>query len=149
MVSFRPACPVCALARQLDRARQAAVRLWVDVAEFPLFFAESGEEVEKPAAVATIYRLAELLGHSIVCPAGGYLFGGHSLRTGGAAMLASRGLDPMRIQSMDRWKSPLAVHYAVSTGLAGIVERNVLAAIGTDTADQAVLRRLIHGPAGR
>ena len=37
-------------------------------------------------------------------------------------MLAARGVNPYRIQSLGRWKSPLVVHYAgeaMSTGIAG------------------------------
>ena len=49
------------------------------------------------------------------------MYGGHSLRTGGASFLAKRGVNPFRIQTMGRWTSPLVVHYtadALATGLA-------------------------------
>ena len=78
------------------------------------------------AAVATIVRLAELSGEVVTSPAGGHLFGGHSLRTGGAALLAGRGVHPLQIQSMGRWKSPLVVHYAgdaMATGIAEVLHR--------------------------
>ena len=65
MVVFQPACHVCALVRQLDRACLAADRLSVGVTGFPLFFAENGGEVRKEAAVGTILCLAELTGEVV------------------------------------------------------------------------------------
>ena len=100
--SLRPACPVCAIVRQLDRARLASARLGAETASFPLFFTSDGKEVGKVAAVATITRLAELTGEVVTSPTVGHLFGGHSLRTGGAALLAGRGVHPLQIQSLGR-----------------------------------------------
>ena len=58
--SFRPACPVCALKRQLDRASCAASRFSVAVGSFPLFFTLAGGECGKAAAVATLLGLVSL-----------------------------------------------------------------------------------------
>ena len=144
--SLRPVCPVCALGRQHDRAMRAAARFGVAVADFPLFFAENGEEVSKPAAVATIERLVELIGLPTRSAAGSHLYGGHSLRTGGAALLAGRGVNPFRIQSLGRWKSPLVVHYAgeaLAHGLAGELARTA-AETGPVSAEIAELRRFVE-----
>ena len=85
---------------------------------------KTGEEVSKSAAVGTIDCLAELIGESALGAGGCRRFGGHSLRTGGASMLASRGVGPARIQAMGRWRSPMVLHYATAalgTGLAALV----------------------------
>ena len=148
VAAFRPACPVCALSRQLDRARPVGERLGIPVAELPLFFTEAGGEVSKAAAVGTIERLAELIGESLTGSGGCRRFGGHSLRTGGASMLAARGLDPDRIQAMGRWRSPLVLHYAteaLSTGLASLVERQrpTVSTPAVAATEMVALRRLL------
>ena len=61
-------------------------------------------------------------------------------------MLASRGIDSVRIQAMGLWRSPMVLHYATAalgTGLAALVERHMpLAAPRTDVAaETAALRR--------
>ena len=69
-----------------------AEQLGVTAEHLPLFPTARGEEVDKSAAVATINRLVELLGR----PAqqdGAWLSGGHSLRTGGAHLLAAQGVN--------------------------------------------------------
>ena len=71
--------------------------------------------------VATIFRAAEALGEPIRNHVGGYRFGGHSLRTGGAHLLASRGVAPVKIQVFGRWKSDLVARYAgeaLASGMA-------------------------------
>ena len=49
---------------------------------------------------------------------GRHLYGGHSLRTGGAHLLAAHGLDQVQIQALARWHSPMLGHYA---GLAPLL----------------------------
>ena len=142
--AMQPACPVCAISRQLARVRSAAVRLNRCAAEMPLFFAADGGEVERLPAVHTIFRLAELIGERITDDTGAYSFGGHSLRTGGAHLLASRGVNPFRIQSLGRWKSALVVHYAGESMATGIAQELQTSASGrSDTAALRELRRLI------
>ena len=38
--------------------------------------------------------------------------GGHSLRTGGAVLLAAEGVHPYQIELIGRWRSPMLTHYA-------------------------------------
>ena len=69
----------------------------------------------------TIIAVAERIGQPTTCPSsGGKLFGGHSLRTGGAQTLAGLGVDPLGIQAMGRWKSQLVIRYAGDKGASGI-----------------------------
>ena len=42
------------------------------------------------------------------------------MRTGGAQALAGLGVDPIRIQTMGRWKSDLVIRYSGSRGSSGI-----------------------------
>ena len=61
-------------------------------------------------------------------------------------MLASRGIDPARIQAMGRWRSPMVLHYATAAlgkGLAALVEHHIPSvAPRTDAAaETAALRR--------
>ena len=68
------------------------------------------------------------------------------MRTGGAAMLARRGVNPFRIQSLGRWKSPLVVHYAgeaLSTGLARELA-TASAPLQPAPSDLDSLRQFIH-----
>ena len=66
------------LIRQLERARLLAERTGISFDELPLFHTSDGSEVDRHAAVATVFRLAELSGYPIRSAAGGYLYGGHS-----------------------------------------------------------------------
>ena len=96
------------------------------MAVLPLFPTAYGKEVEKAAAVATTVELVRLTGHPVHDGRGGALYGGHSLRTGGAKLLASRGVNPFKIQQLGRWRSPLVVHYAgeaLATGIAADLMR--------------------------
>ena len=88
----------------------------------PLFPTPLGTRPTKPAAVSTIVAIAARLGTHTTSSTGGQLFGGHSLRTGGAQYLASLGVDTLRIQSMGRWRSNLVIHYAGDRGALGITE---------------------------
>ena len=133
------ACPVHSILRQLDRLIPLAARLGVPPESLPLFPSANGNEVTKHAAVATVFKLVELLGSPTRDSLGCLLYGGHSFRTGGAHLLASRGVNPFKIQSLGRWKSPLVIHYAgesMSSGVASDLRR----AAPPDTAIPSDLR---------
>jgi hypothetical protein len=87
-------------------------------ADLPLFPTSAGRTVSKLMAVTTIEELAIRTGAATRDCGGKALFGGHSLRTGGAQLLASHGLDQVKIQALARWKSPMLAHYA---GLAPLL----------------------------
>lgn len=100
--------------------------LGIPVADMPLFPAATGAEVTMAAMVQTINAAVGLLGQPIRDSTGCWLYGGHSMRTGGAHLLASRGINPFKIQALGRWKSPLVVHYAgdaMATGIANDMAR--------------------------
>ena len=105
-------CPVTILQRQRDVASTLAESLGRDASSFPLFPDAAGNEITKAAAVSTIFELARRAGFRTHASNGSPLYGGHSLRTGGAALFASLGVHPLRIQSLGRWRSPLVLHYA-------------------------------------
>ena len=87
----------------------------------PLFPDADGQRLRKVAAVATIVELASRMGQPTRCPSSqGQMLGGHSMRTGGAQALAGLGVDPIRIQTMGRWKSDLVIRYSGSRGSSGI-----------------------------
>ena len=119
-------CPLHALIDQLAYCRALASDLSLDPRAMPLFPTEDGSRPSKADAIATITHLASLLGEHTVCPSsGGTLFGGHRLRTGGAQYLAGLGVDPLRIQSMGRWKSALVIRYSGNKGSSGITADTV------------------------
>ena len=91
-----------------------------DLNVMPLFPNEDGLRIDKGASVATIVEAARLSGESVLSDSGAQRFGGHSLRTGGASMLARWGVNPFRIQSMGRWRSSLVIHYSGSAMSHGI-----------------------------
>ena len=112
----------------------------------PSFPTLEGTRAAKPAAVATIIALAARLGAQTRCASsGGELYGGHSLRTGGAQYLAGLGVDPIRIQSMGRWRSTLVIRYSGQKGAHGITEDTVKglgSASSTDAPPSAARRAL-------
>ena len=77
-------------------------------------------DVDASMWVATITALAQMYGAAVKDAKGANLFGGHSLRTGGAAFLASRGINPYKIQALGRWRSPLVIHYAGAAMASGL-----------------------------
>ena len=83
VVSVRPACPVHSIIRQMGRVRDLAVSFGRPLASMPLFPSESGDEVDRCAAVGSIFVVAELTGAEFTDAFGAYQYGGHSLRTGG------------------------------------------------------------------
>ena len=71
-------------------------------------------------AVATVVDLARIAGSATRDSNGKLLYGGHSLRTGGAHLLAAHGLDGTAIQAMARWHSPMLSYYAGLAPLSSI-----------------------------
>ena len=115
------ACPLHAILAQHQHVKHLADEWGLEVRDTPLFPTVHGERITKEAAVATIKALAARIGQPTECPTtGASLFGGHSLRTGGAQSLAGLGVEPMRIQSMGRWRSSLVIRYSGAKGSAGI-----------------------------
>ena len=115
-------CPYHALVRQLGRVQGLAQVLDADLNAMPLFPDEDGYRITKGASIATIVEAARRSGELVLTPAGAQQFGGHSLRTGGASMLARWGLNPFRIQSLGRWRSNLVIHYSGSAMSHGATE---------------------------
>ena len=83
-----------------------------DVADWPLFPDALGRTVAKDKVVDTIKALAVRTGQPVLDSRGGNLYGGHSLRTGGAVYLTALGLDALRVEILARWASPMLAHYA-------------------------------------
>ena len=129
-----------ALLRQAARLDALALELNCDVGDLPLFPDALGRHVPKSAAVATIVELPKLYGVPVSDAFGSRLFGGHSLRTGGASFLASRGINPYKIQALGRWRSPLVIHYAgaaMASGLAADLVRAGAAAPDLNSSPSA------------
>ena len=83
----------------------------------PFFPTLKGEAVAKEAVVETIKEWHRRIGLSVVDADGNELLGGHSLRTGGAVLLASEGVHLYQIELMARWKSAMLIHYAKAAPL--------------------------------
>ena len=133
-------CPVAALLRQRDRVTQLANARNMSPDTLPLFPDSEGCEVSRTAAVKTIFALVEAAGGRLRDSKGSLLFGGHSLRTGGASLLATLGVHPIRIQAMGRWRSPLVIHYAGEAMATGLVRDMALSA-NFSTSSEARLAR--------
>ena len=106
------ACPYHAAVIQIGRLRAMASTLDIPFTSLPLFPTELGREVTKAAAVDTITGLASLCGARTVDSHGRNLFGGHSLRTGGAVLLTGLGLDSVKVECLGRWHSAMLLHYS-------------------------------------
>ena len=131
---LRVGCPYHALLRQLDRVRLASAGN-ANISDLPLFPDINGSIVAKNIMVASITKLMEKCGHAVTDAMGRPLFGGHSLRTGGAVFLAGMGLDTQRIESMARWNSPMLLYYIRSAPVRSITkEFNLLAKARSDNA---------------
>ena len=106
---------VCPLHSFLDHSNvhsALAAELGVAQSTLPLFPDQNGKEVSKANAVSTIVQLAARTGEAVTDTRGRQLYGGHSLRTGGAVTLSGLGLDSVRIECLARWHSPMLAHYA-------------------------------------
>ena len=84
----------------------------LDMDEWPVFPGPDGTETSKEAAVETILQLATRVSQPTHDSRGGRRFGGHSMRTTGAAFLGAQGANPYFIQVLGRWKSGLVARYA-------------------------------------
>ena len=91
-------CPYHAALRQVDRVRRLSMDLGVAIESLPLFPNESGTEVSKEVAVDTIRCCISKCGLPVLDDQSRPVYGGHSLRTGGAVAMASMGVDATRIQ---------------------------------------------------
>ena len=137
------ACPYHALMHQHAFAMQQAKDLGNEVADSPLFPTRDGTRVTKEAAVATITAVASAIGLPTVCPSSnGQLFGGHSMRTGGAQTLAGLGVDPIRIQAMGRWRSSLVIRYSGNKGSSGITTDTVRGLANRSTSSASLPLRI-------
>ena len=105
-------CPLHAFKDHSIVHAALATELGVSSSMLPLFPDQFGKEVSKANAVATIVQLASRCGEAVTDTRGRQLFGGHSLRTGGAVTLSGLGLDSVRIECLARWHSPMLAHYA-------------------------------------
>ena len=111
-------CPFHAAVRQMEFLKD----LFGDEngalpAGLPFFPSVRGETVAKEAVVSTLKVWHRRAGITVVDSDGNELMGGHSMRTGGAVLLASEGVHLYQIELMARWKSAMLVHYAKSAPL--------------------------------
>ena len=121
-------CPFHATLRQLDRVRAIAREKNTALCDLPLFPDLAGQVVTKVRVVASITKVMENAGQPIKDSMGRPLYGGHSLRTGGAVQLAAMGIDTTRIEAMARWNSPMLLYYIRSAPIKSITcEYKVLA----------------------
>ena len=113
-------CPVHAIIKQLAILHSVFPSGEVD--QLSLFPTSHGETVSKIAVVQTINELERRAGYETANRFGESLFGGHSMRTGGAVHLSSFGLSETKIEAMARWRSPMLLHYARQAPLRAITE---------------------------
>ena len=122
-------CPFHAALRQFERVRSIALELDLSVASLPFFPDNGGNVVSKAIMVASITEAMNLCGLPLKDGLGRPMYGGHSMRTGGAVLLSAMGLDTARIEAMARWNSPMLLYYIRSAPLKSITnEFKLLAA---------------------
>ena len=122
-------CPFHSALRQFERVRSIALELDLSVASLPFFPDSSGNVVPKSVMVASITEAMNLCGLPLKDALGRPMYGGHSMRTGGAVLLSAMGLDTARIEAMARWNSPMLLYYIRSAPLKSITnEFKLLAA---------------------
>ena len=104
-------CPLRAGLCVLDSASHLA-RLHSSPPDlFPLFPNHQGRHCSKASIVATIEAAASGLGEPLLDAEGRRLFGGHSLRVGGAKWLAEQGVALTTIAELGRWQSQVVERY--------------------------------------
>ena len=133
------ACPFHSAVSHVAHLRSLAVLQGVSFDELPLFPDEHGLEVSRFAAVQTIVMLAQKTGAKTHDNAGRCLFGGHSLRTGGASALTSLGLDGLKVECLARWHSPMIAHYSRLAPLKSLTEEYRLRAQRLDRENKTEL----------
>ena len=106
-------------------------------AELPLFPASDGRACDKAQVVATVRAAAGLLGLPAQSAEGLPLWGGHSLRVGGAQSLARLGLDTWAIQLLGRWGSDAVLGYIRAAPLAGSDDWAAQASTGVPTGSSS------------
>ena len=104
-------CPFHSMARHLIRLRAKTVELKKPFEVMPLFPTAAGEEITKVNSVKTIVEVMLACGVATTDSEGRPRYGGHSLRSGGADMLAKLGLETSKIELLARWNSPMLLHY--------------------------------------
>ena len=132
-------CPFHAACEHFDVLTALAVDLKVDIKTLPLFPSADGTEATKSAAIETIVQLAALTGARTHDAQGRLLFGGHSLRTGGAVALAGLGLDSLKVECLARWHSPMLAHYARLAPLRTLTDEYKLRAQAVDASNNSNL----------
>ena len=105
-------CPFHSACEHQSNMVALSARIGKQLSALPLFPTSSGAEVTKGDAICTINRLVTLYGSPTTDAQKRNLYGGHSLRTGGAVALSGLGLDSVRIEGLARWHSPMLLHYA-------------------------------------
>ena len=134
------ACPYHSAAEHAISLDSLATRLGRLPVTLPWFPDAHGNEVTKPMAVATICELARRSGAATSDALGRQLFGGHSLRTGGAVTLSGLGLEAAHIECMARWSSPMLLHYARLAPLKSLTSEYIKRARhGEQSLDAATL----------
>eukprot|EP00971_Amphidinium_carterae_P341218 6479911-Amphidinium_carterae.1 len=73
----------------------------------PYFCDAAGGPCTKATMISTIETAVTRMGVPTTDCNNQPLFGGHSLRTGGAYWLASAGVELAKIELLGRWKSPM------------------------------------------
>ena len=112
--------PYHAALRQCERVRSLAASKGLNYDMLPLFPDSDGGEISKAKAVSTLIQIVGDAGSPTTDSAGRQIHGGHSLRTAGAVMLASLGMDSTKIEVMARWRSPMLIRYARSSPVIAI-----------------------------
>ena len=133
------ACPFHSAKHILARLDSIAEQLSTDVRFLPLFPTTDGQVISKVAAVETIIKLASMIDSRTHDDLGRPLFGGHSLRTGGAVALAGLGVDSAKIQCLARWESPMLLRYAKLAPLRTLTDEYKQRALDVDRRDDTNL----------
>ena len=136
-------CPFHSAVRQNERLVRLAQALGVSATDLPLFPDNEGRHVSKVAMVSTINWCVKAAGFPTTDSMGRPLYGGHSMRTGGASLLSRLGLDSARIEAMARWNSPMLLHYARTAPLRAITSEFRCRAASSSSSNTTVEPSLI------
>ena len=113
-------CPFHAALRQLERVRAIASEDSRELAAMPFFPDIAGQVVAKHLVVSSLNKVMQMCGLPLQDALGRPMYGGHSMRTGGAVLLFGMGVDTTRIEAMARWNSPMLLYYIRSAPLKSI-----------------------------
>ena len=94
----------------------------MDDGEFqrPLFPGLDGRTCAKDGVVKAIDAVAEHMGLPLLDQQGARIYGGHSLRVGGAQWLGRLGVPVPLVQSLARWESNIVLRYLKDTHLEAL-----------------------------